>query len=46
MVGEAEGAVDCVGERVGVADGFGLGAEEYVGDPVGGGVVGTVGTAF
>lgn len=45
-MGETEGAMDSVGERVGVADGLGLGTEEYVGNAVGGGVVGTVGTAF
>ena len=45
-MGEAEGATDSVGESVGVDDGLGLGTEEYVGDTVGGGVVGTVGTAF
>ena len=38
--------MEIVGGNVGLPDGSGLGAEEIVGDSVGIGVVGTVGTAF
>ena len=45
MVGEIEGSMETVGDCVGVRDGLGLGAAEKVGDSVGIGVVGAVGTA-